>query len=385
MVWKVLIADESDAIRSIGVNLFRQCGCELLTAAGGSEAWEILKSGKIDLAILNSNLSGMDGYTISKLIKEDGALAGIKTILLLSPSEIVNQHQLITARPDATLSKPFAPPDLLSRAGEVLHDTFELPNDYDKHELSTSVSEMEMSEDEVAEKIDFGAIFDESGDSSPMDDIHLTDVLDNDSGFDPEQTDKIVTALGADREPQDEDDSADNSTMGDDNTIHLADDQYGLEEPFTPPEVEVPHDYNWFIREMKNEISGKADDKKSADKKSGKEPTTGVFPKKPDKNFTVDDMDTTGKFTISEIGAEDSFSQPDKPSAVDELDKMITKASQKSKPQASGGEGNNRLSLAEKLLVQELARRLAERIISEISHKKLQAILDEVFEDLKKC
>ena len=380
MAWKILIADESDAIRSIAVNLFRQCGCELLTAAGGSEAWEILKSGKIDLAILNSNLSGMDGYTISKLIKEDGALAGTKTVLLLSPSEIVNQHQLITARSDATLSKPFAPPDLLSRAGEVLHDTFELPSDYDEHNISTSVSEMEMSEEEVAEKIDFGAIFDENGDAGSVDDIHLTDVLEDNKEFDPDQTDKIVATLGEDTNSQNQLDAEEENSVEEDNTIHLADDQYGLEEPFTPPEVETPHDYNWFIREMKNEISGKNDKKKSDD-----EPKTGVFPKKPDSEFTVDDMDTTGKFMVSEIGAEDSFSQPEKPSAVDELDKMITKASQKTTAKAADIDGNNRLSLAEKLLVQELARRLAERIISQISHEKLQAILDEVFHELKKC
>ena len=120
MPGRILVADESDAVRSVAVNLFRQRGYEVLTASGGPEAWEIVKSGKIDLAIVNSSLVGMDGYTISKLVKEDSALAGTSVILMLSQSEIVNQHQLITAQPDGTLTKPFSPPDLLAKAGHIL-------------------------------------------------------------------------------------------------------------------------------------------------------------------------------------------------------------------------------------------------------------------------
>jgi len=246
--------------------------------------------------------------------------------------------------------------------------------------LSDSVSEMELSEKEIADKIDFGAIFDETESAGEVNDIHLTEVLGFQSEDSISQSNDTVESLIDDDSQPSEESAVDEDLAEQDSTIRLADDQYGMEEPFDPSEIERPHDYNWFIREMKNEIK-----EKTAEKKLNSEPKTGKFPKKPDSEYTVDDMDTTGQFSISEIDADNSMGPQTKTSAVDELDKMLTKASQKNKPKASLKGNSTRLSLAEKLLVQELARRLAERIISQIPREKLQSILDEVFDDLKKC
>ncbi len=376
---KILIADESDAIRSVAVNVFRQKGHEVLTASGGAEAWEILKSGKIDLAILNSKLSGMDGYTISKLIKEDPSVTKTRSILLLSPSEIVNQHQLITAQPDGTLNKPFAPPDLLTKAGDVLGEDFGMKDKNQHNEPHTTVSEMGLDENEVTSEIDFESVFADEEKNTADDDIHFTEILgeskNQSTGSESESIED--TLMNEDSDSNQNDEFSDDKQEPDDG-IRLADDQYGLEEPFEPPEVEKPHDYNWFIREMKNEIEGKP--------KSSKAPPE---PKKPEKKKSKKSQDEiTGHFMVEEIGTTKVYPKGDQAekNPSDESDSLLgdVMSPMESEPYDSMGEESSKLSLAEKLLVKELARKMAEKIVGKIPRDKLRQLLDEMFSELKK-
>ncbi|MBD3216819.1 MAG: response regulator [candidate division Zixibacteria bacterium] len=364
---KILVADDSDAIRSVAVNLFRQKGHEVLTASGGAEAWEILKSGKIDLAILNSRLSGMDGYTISKLIKEDSSTDKTKAMLLLSPSEIVNQHQLITAQPDGTLNKPFTPPDLLSKAGEILGEDFGMKDNQNDESQQISVSEMGMNGEDVPEEIDFESVFDDDDTgSSDVEDVHFSDVLD-------ENKDSSGDEIEDDSDSDDEEDD----------DIKLADDQFGLEEPFDPPEVETPHDYNWFIREMKNEIEGSGDDKKKKEEK----PQQSAKPKKASKKAkNKPDDEITGHFTVEEIGTTKVYPEGAKETQAAGKAEPGSQKSTAAKSAAASEytEDDGKLALAEKLLVKELSRQLAQKIIDKMPREKLRQLLEELFTELKR-
>jgi CheY-like chemotaxis protein len=376
---KILVADESDAIRSAAVNVFRQKGHEVLTASGGEEAWEILKSGKIDLAILNSTLSGMDGYTISKLIREDPSVTNTKSILLLSASEVVNQHQLITAQPDGTLNKPFAPPDLLSRAGDVLGEDFGMKDKGKNKEPHTTVSEMNLEETENSGEIDFEAIFAEQEKNAGDDDIHFTEIVPqtkNSSGESGKA--KIVDALVNKEDDKKSEEGPTESKSDQDEGIRLADDQYGLEEPFEPPEVEKPHDYNWFIREMKNEIEDKP--------KSNKPKPEPVKSEK--KKEEKSSEDATGMFTVEEIGISKGDPKGDQTAkgSKEDSESLLSNLTDPMDPDYFDNiqDESSKLSLAEKLLVKELARKMAEKIIGKIPRDQLRQLLDDMFSEIKK-
>ncbi len=366
---KILVADDSDAIRSVAVNLFRQKGHEVLTASGGAEAWEILKSGKIDLAILNSRLSGMDGYTISKLIKEDSSTDKTKAMLLLSPSEIVNQHQLITAQPDGTLNKPFTPPDLLSKAGEILGEDFGMKDNQNDESQQISVSEMGLNDEDVPEEIDFESVFDDDDtDSSDVEDVHFADVLDEDKASSEDEID-------------DDSDSDDEE----DDDIKLADDQFGLEEPFDPPEVETPHDYNWFIREMKSEIEDPGGEKKKKKEKS-QLAQSSKSQKSEKKEKKKSDDEITGHFTVEEIGTTKVY--PEGSKEAQDAGKAKSGPQESSAATSSAAseytEDDGKLVLAEKLLVKELSRQLAQKIVDKMPREKLRQLLEELFTELKR-
>ena len=97
---KILIADQSDTVREIAENLLRKKGFEVISATDGVETLELLRTAGADLAFINSNLPEVDGYSISKQIKSDDQTNQIKTVLLLSTSEIVNQSQLLSQHID---------------------------------------------------------------------------------------------------------------------------------------------------------------------------------------------------------------------------------------------------------------------------------------------
>jgi CheY-like chemotaxis protein len=368
---KILIVDESDAIRSVAVNIFRQRGHEVLTSSTGAEAWEILKTGKIDLAIVNSSLSGIDGYTLSRLMKEDASLHNTKSILMMSPSEIVNQHQLITAQPDGTLNKPFSPPDLLAKAGDVLGEEFEPLDQTDGSNMKGAVAEMEMSEDEIAKEIDFDSIFDDDT-NSDIEDVQLAEVFPEKLNTD-DINDSNVTEVPAN--------SVDTNPVPDENpkesdVIRLADDQYGMEEPLEPSEIETPHDYNWFIREMKNDVISKGNSKKKPEK--APEVVDPMSDRKPTGHFTVEEMGTSRIYvgdekkdaTVDEMGG----SEPAQKQNIASEENITS----------NGGSSDDKLVLAEKLLIKELASRLSEKIIHEIPRDKLREMLNELLSELKK-
>ncbi len=370
---RILIADESDAVRSVAVNLFRQRGHEVLTASGGPEAWEIVKSGKIDLAVVNSSLVGMDGYTISKLVKEDSALAGTRVILILSQSEIVNQHQLIIAQPDGTLTKPFSPSDLLAKAGDILGEDWTPKKEDGSNHLSHSISEMVMGDDQAAKEIDFESIFSDDKKSKDVEDIHLSDVLDeenkSESGEDSQLSEINFDEDGEGVEMSDEK----KHRPAEEDSIRIAHDQYGLEEPFEPPEVEVPHDYNWFIREMKSEISAKPKDSAKAKAKPAEPPAKSQTDKTP-----------TGHFTVEEIGSSKIEIPADKmQSQIKGLGDTLSDGGPEA-PEFDDLDADVKLALAEKLLIKELARRIAEKLMQKISRTDLHDILEEVLSELKK-
>lgn len=56
MAKKILIADQSDTVRSVAENLFRQRGFEVVSASDGMEALDLLRTAEVDLAFLNSEI-----------------------------------------------------------------------------------------------------------------------------------------------------------------------------------------------------------------------------------------------------------------------------------------------------------------------------------------
>ena len=75
---KILIVDDDADIREVLTEVLRDTGHEVVTAANGQEALDVLRSGSSPcLVLLDLMMPVMDGYLFLEAQKNDPALAGI--------------------------------------------------------------------------------------------------------------------------------------------------------------------------------------------------------------------------------------------------------------------------------------------------------------------
>jgi CheY-like chemotaxis protein len=379
---KILIADQSETVREIAESLFRKNGLEVMSAADGLDAIELLGSARPDVAFLDSNLPEIDGFRVSRQIKSVENLSRIKIVLMLSTSEIVEQSKLTSSLADDTMNKPFSPQQLLDKTSEVLGERVGSSKGEDGAEKDgedTIESEEMGFNDTEDEEIDFGSIFGEENESltdDEIDEVFLGEEINapasRDSSTEVELTDDMdeVTDVVAD--------SAKNSSESE---ISIAKDQYGLEGPLDDTEIERPHDYNWFIREMKKDLDGSGSSEKASQKTTGKKaqpgPAGDVSASKRDKG--TDSLPGAESFHIEEMGMSRLMTKADDEEGTHQA------ASVKSTPKAASNAGQDaKLTLAEKLLLQEIAKRLADRMLQKYSSRELREMLSEILSNLSK-
>ena len=64
MAYKILIADDEAEIRDVLRLYLEKDGYEVIEAADGMEALEVMKRDKPDLAVLDIMMPGVDGYRV---------------------------------------------------------------------------------------------------------------------------------------------------------------------------------------------------------------------------------------------------------------------------------------------------------------------------------
>ena len=66
----ILVADDENDIRNLVKISLEENGYTVLTAQNGKQAWEILKSREVHLAILDVMMPLMDGFNLLRKIRE---------------------------------------------------------------------------------------------------------------------------------------------------------------------------------------------------------------------------------------------------------------------------------------------------------------------------
>jgi PAS domain S-box-containing protein len=111
---RVLIAEDEDLVSTAMIAALRRAGCHTVHFADGAEAWQHLETHleDYDLLVLDVNMPGMDGITLTRHIAETRRYRGRIIIASgrLDPDDI---RQLRAAKVDALLSKPFGVVDFL--------------------------------------------------------------------------------------------------------------------------------------------------------------------------------------------------------------------------------------------------------------------------------
>jgi len=119
----VLIVDDEQHIRLLIEQTLEELedeGVELLTAADGEQALDVVANQPPDLVFLDVSMPKVDGFEVARTIKADPALAGTTVIMLTARGQAVDREEGFAAGANQYLTKPFAPDNLLARARMAL-------------------------------------------------------------------------------------------------------------------------------------------------------------------------------------------------------------------------------------------------------------------------
>jgi two-component system chemotaxis sensor kinase CheA len=105
---RVLLADDSITTRTLEKHILENAGYEVLTAADGQEAWELICSnGKElpDLVVSDINMPRMDGFVLTQSIKGDSRYARVPVVLVTSLNSPQDRLHGMEAGADAYIVK----------------------------------------------------------------------------------------------------------------------------------------------------------------------------------------------------------------------------------------------------------------------------------------
>ena len=113
----ILIVEDEAAMGEIIADYMRNGGHACLSAGDGVEAMDILRSGPVDLMILDVMMPHLDGFSVCKMARE---MSNIPIIMLTAKSAEDDKLKGYDYGADDYMTKPFSPKVLLAKVGALL-------------------------------------------------------------------------------------------------------------------------------------------------------------------------------------------------------------------------------------------------------------------------
>ena len=117
---QILIVDDDHDIRSLLSDILQKNGLTVFQAADGKAMWDMLKTRKIDLIVLDLNLPEVDGLTLCRQLRTE---SNLPVIMLTAKTNMIDRVVGLETGADDYVCKPFEPLELLSRIRSVLRRT----------------------------------------------------------------------------------------------------------------------------------------------------------------------------------------------------------------------------------------------------------------------
>ena len=120
MKLKILVVDDSITIQKIVGMAFEKEDAEVQGIGDGQEAFEKIVEFKPDIVLADVDMPGIDGFQLSKKIKENPDLANIKVLLLASDFEDFDEDRFKKCQAENHISKPFKSDDIIQMVARVM-------------------------------------------------------------------------------------------------------------------------------------------------------------------------------------------------------------------------------------------------------------------------
>jgi CheY-like chemotaxis protein len=120
----ILVVDDVPMFRDL-VALFLTRSAQVVKAASGEQALQILREQSIDLVLSDLHMPGMDGAALCSAIKSDPGLCHLPFIMLLREGSAHDSERAVHAGADDMLSKPLARGELIEAVQHFLESGLE--------------------------------------------------------------------------------------------------------------------------------------------------------------------------------------------------------------------------------------------------------------------
>lgn len=120
---RLLICEDEASIRSFVVINLKRAGYDVIEAGSGEEAIQLYeealesKEGKVDIALLDVMLPGINGFEVCKQLRSHDETMGI--IMLTARSQDAEKVEGLKTGADDYVTKPFSPTELVARVNAL--------------------------------------------------------------------------------------------------------------------------------------------------------------------------------------------------------------------------------------------------------------------------
>lgn len=116
----VLAADDDEDILELVAFRLERSGYRVLQAHDGAEALELARTSRPDLAVLDVMLPKIDGFELTRRLREDESTNAMPIILLTARAQEADVQRGFAAGADDYIRKPFSPQELRARVQAIL-------------------------------------------------------------------------------------------------------------------------------------------------------------------------------------------------------------------------------------------------------------------------
>jgi DNA-binding response OmpR family regulator len=116
----VLAADDDEDILELIVFRLEHSGYTVLQARDGAEALDLARRSRPDLAVLDVMMPKLDGFELTRRLREDESTSKMPIILLTARTQEADVQRGFDAGADDYLRKPFSPQELRARVQAIL-------------------------------------------------------------------------------------------------------------------------------------------------------------------------------------------------------------------------------------------------------------------------
>ena len=121
---KVLIVDDEPNIVLSVEFLMKREGYEVLTAADGQQALDMLEDVRPDLMILDVMMPRKNGFEVCEAVRSHPQFGSLPILMLTAKGREAEMKKGLSLGADAYVTKPFSTHDLIDRVGELLAGSF---------------------------------------------------------------------------------------------------------------------------------------------------------------------------------------------------------------------------------------------------------------------